>query len=142
MKPVSEMLILVDDDELFRSALAANLREDGYEVLEYASGRAIALDRLSGVEALLTDYHMADEDGLHLADRFHAAMPRVPIVIMSAFAPAYLESAVADRRYATLLPKPLDYEELRAVLENAITAAFSAPAAPAAGRSPRASGAT
>ena len=117
------MLILVDDDDLFRSALAANLREDGYEVLEYASGRAIALDRLSGVDALLTDYHMADEDGLHLAERVHAAMPRVPIVIMSAFAPAQLAKEVAARRYPTLLPKTLNYEELRAVLEKAIASA-------------------
>jgi DNA-binding NtrC family response regulator len=110
------MLILVDDDEMFRSALAANLRDDGYDVLEYGSARAVPLDQLTAVDALLLD--LDDGDALDLAERFHQAMPRLPIVIMSAFAPARLEKEVAARPHLTLLRKPLDYEDLRALLES------------------------
>jgi DNA-binding NtrC family response regulator len=112
------MFVLVDDDALFRGALAANLREDGCEVLEYDDGRSVPLDRLDGVEVLITDYLMRDEDGLHFAKRFHQAFPHVPIVIITAFATAHLESEVAALDYATLLHKPLAYEPLLHLLRQ------------------------
>jgi len=110
------MLLLVDDDELFRGALAANLREDGFEVREYASGEAVPIGQLQGVQLVLTDYMMDKEDGLTFAQRFHRAHPEVPVIVITAFATAHLESAVEASDYLTLLHKPLDYEELLARL--------------------------
>jgi DNA-binding NtrC family response regulator len=104
------MLLVIDDDERFRNALVANLREDGFDVLEYASGVGLPLDqRLSGVRLVLTDYLMDKEDGLAFAKRFHAAFPSVPVIIITAYATAHLEKEVAAHDYLTLLVKPLDY---------------------------------
>lgn len=110
------MLLLVDDDELFRGALAANLRDDGYEVIEYEEGRAVRFERVRDVQAVLTDYLMGKEDGLAFAERFHAAFPEVPVVIITAYATMHLENHVAMHPYLTLLGKPLDYAHLLEVL--------------------------
>jgi DNA-binding NtrC family response regulator len=106
------MLLVIDDDERFRSALVANLREDGFDIVEYASGSAVPLDRLSGVQLVLTDYLMGKEDGLAFAKRFHAAFPNVPIIIMTAYATAHLENEVAVQDHLTLFSKRLDYGSL------------------------------
>ena len=43
-------ILLVDDDEDFRTSLAAALRDDGYQVLEYRAGRELPmLEALAGV---------------------------------------------------------------------------------------------
>lgn len=112
------MLLLIDDDEGFRSGLAANLREDGYELCEYESGLAVPFDRISDVRVVLTDYLMDAEDGLAFAKRFHAAFPFVPIIVMTAYATAHLENEVAAHDHLTLLTKPLDYARLLEVLEQ------------------------
>ena len=111
------MLLVVDDDERFRSALVANLREDGFDLVEYENGPSVPLDQLSGVRAVITDYLMEQEDGLAFAKRFHAAFPAVPIVIVTAYATAHLENEVAAHAYLTLVPK-LDYGRLLEVIEQ------------------------
>ena len=112
------MLLLIDDDESFRSGLADNLREDGYDLAEYESGLAVPLDRVRDVDAVLTDYLMDREDGLAFAKRFHDAFPMVPIIIITAYATAHLEKEVAAQAYLTLLQKPVDYARLLELLEQ------------------------
>jgi DNA-binding NtrC family response regulator len=106
------MMLLVDDDEQFRTGLAANLREDGYEVGEFASPEEVPLDQPGDVEVVLTDYLMGREDGLTFARRFHARYPTVPVIVITAFATAHLEAEVASHDYLSLLHKPLDYGAL------------------------------
>jgi two-component system nitrogen regulation response regulator GlnG len=112
------MLVLVDDNDLFRSALAANLRDDGYQVLEFSSGTSVPVDQLNGVDALLSELAMAGESGLHLARRFHAHHPSVPVVILTRAA-SVLSDQVAHLGYVTVLPKPLDYDALASFLQRA-----------------------
>ena len=109
------MLLLVDNDELFRTALAAILRDDGYHVSDCASGGSVALDRLQHIEVLLNDAGIG-LDGLEFAKRFHAALPSVPVVIVTASISYDLQTEVASMPYARLLHKPVDYEDLLSVL--------------------------
>lgn len=89
------MILLIDDDEPFRTGLAANLREDGCEVLEVASGPSVPVDQLPAIDLVVTDYPMDREDELAFARRFHRTFPTVPVIILTAFATAHLESEIA-----------------------------------------------
>lgn len=107
------MILLIDDDEDFRSALAANLADDGYPVGEFARpGDVPALGSLEPPSALILDYQMGSEDGLSFADRFHAVYPGVPVVMVTAYWSRYLDAEVGSRRYIALRRKPVDYEDL------------------------------
>ena len=111
------MVLLLDDDDDFRLALAANLNDDGYRVEHYARAADVPpLTSLEGLTMLILDYQMQGEDGLSFADRFHAAHPDVPVVMATAYWSNYLDAEVAAREFITLRRKPIDYEELARML--------------------------
>lgn len=111
------MVLLVDDDDDFRTALAANLADDGHRVAHYTRPSEVpALHTLEQLSLLILDYQMEGEDGLSFADRFHASHPDVPVVMVTAYWSGHLEATAAERPYLTLRRKPVDYEELAALL--------------------------
>jgi DNA-binding NtrC family response regulator len=111
------MVVLIDDDDDFRTALAANLADDGYAVVHFA--RPIDVPPLASMERLsmlIIDYQLRGEDGLAFADRFHGTHPDVPVVILTAYWSEHLDAAVAMRDFITLRRKPVRYEELAKLL--------------------------
>jgi DNA-binding NtrC family response regulator len=111
------MMILIDDNDLFRTALAANLREDGYEVQEFSAPSAVAPERLNDVQAAIIGCTMGLDEGLPLAQRFHAFWPKVPVIVLTRPWPdPKVKTPQPD--YVTVLPKPLDYEALATVLRQ------------------------
>ncbi|MBP1687304.1 MAG: two component, sigma54 specific, transcriptional regulator, Fis family [Deltaproteobacteria bacterium] len=111
------VVLLVDDDEGFRSALAEHLRDDGYAVIEYAAAQDVpAFGGLGEVHVVVTDYDMPGTDGLSFADRFHAVHPRVPIIMVSGSCSTHLQTQAAARGFVALLPKPFQYDSLHRLL--------------------------
>lgn len=116
---VPSSLLLLDDDDDFRTALADNLRDDGYVVLEFRTPSQVpSMTNLTGVDAVIIDDQMPGEDGLTFTDRFHAAYPDVPVVMVTAYLTHYLEAQVANRGFMQILRKPLDYEDLQHLLQT------------------------
>ena len=110
-------ILLVDDDPTFRSALAAILAGDGHAVHDYGAPSEVpTLATLGHIAAVITDYEMPGENGLAFADRFHAAHPRVPVVLVTGHRMRQLEDQAATREFLYLLRKPIDYDELHALL--------------------------
>jgi DNA-binding NtrC family response regulator len=110
------MVLLLDADDDFRSALAANLTDDGHTVVHFARPRDVPLAALDRLTMLILDYQLEGEDGLSFADRFHASHPRVPVVMVTTYASDRLEAEVATRGFLMLRQKPVDYEELARLL--------------------------
>ena len=112
--------MLLDDDEAFRHALAETLRDDGYEVFDYADPTDVPPSSLQALDrrpVLITDYRMRSGDGMAFADRFHSLHADAPVIVVTSYSTALLESKVAARPYMRLLCKPIDYGTLVAVLE-------------------------
>lgn len=105
-------IVVVDDDESFRVGLAANLADDGHTVGAYAGPGDVPEDVLAGARVVVTDYQMADVDGLAFADAVHAKAPRTAIVLATAYWSVEIEAEIAARDYVRLCRKPLDYDEL------------------------------
>ena len=111
------MVLLLDADADFRLALAANLLDDGHGV-HHASHPA-ELPPLHSFEALsllVLDQQFEGESGLAFADRFHAAQPEVPVVMLTAYESRWLQRETARRPFITLRRKPIDYEEIARLL--------------------------
>lgn len=78
---------VVDDDRAVRFVLCTALREAGYQVVDFDSA-APALQALSEgppPALLFTDVRMPGDDGLVLLDKLKAALPQLPVVVMSAY---------------------------------------------------------
>lgn len=111
------MVVLLDDDDDFRLALAANLVDDGYRVRHFARPADVPpLASFEAVSMLIVDYEMEGETGLSFADRFHAQHPNVPVVMTTAYWSDFLDREIAARDFITPRRKPVDYEELARLL--------------------------
>jgi DNA-binding NtrC family response regulator len=111
-------VVVVDDDASFRLGLAANLEDDGHPVTEWDDPRAVPAEVLGAACIVVTDYQMAELDGLSFADAIHAAAPRTVIVLATAYWTVEVETAIAVRDWVELCRKPLDYDELHALVHR------------------------
>ena len=118
--PKPTRILVVDDEGAFRESLAEMLRDDGHEVLDYSAPAEVPpLDRLSGIDVVVTDYEMPGKNGLAFADEFHAHRPGVPILLVTADA-SDLDVHMARRPFLRMMQKPIGYDALhRAIHECA-----------------------
>jgi DNA-binding NarL/FixJ family response regulator len=134
-------VLLVDDHEILRDALAARLESTGgFEVVHTAGSLAAALDVLHhqpAVDLILTDHALPDGFGCAVLTEARAVSPQTRVVVLSAHADGAL-----IRRYSRLgvdgyLAKTLPPAELSGLLRRALagerafdataTAALTAP---------------
>lgn len=103
-------ILLVDDDELVRVAVAEVLRTEGYEVIEAANGLA-ALGILETVTpaAAVIDFLMPGLNGAQVARAAQASLPDLPIIFVSGYADTI---ALDEITGAVILRKPVTPEEL------------------------------
>lgn len=109
---------MVDDDTSFRLGLAANLADDGHAVDEFSDPSDVPRDVLERARVVVTDYQMADIDGLTFADAVHATAPCTAIVLATAYWSVEVEAEIAARAYVSLCRKPLDYDALHELLHR------------------------
>lgn len=81
------VILLVEDEALIREIMAESLSDDGFEVIQAASGdEAIALAEGDDwpIDALVTDFHMpGDADGAEVAAHLRILHPSLPVIIAS-----------------------------------------------------------
>ncbi len=117
-------ILVVDDDEGFRSMLRRTLRRVGHDVIEAGEGRT-ALRTLSGatVDLVITDIIMPEMEGIETIRTLHRTYPDLKIIAMSGGGrmkpDSYLEVAKAFGAFR-VLTKPFDNEELFAAIEEAL----------------------
>jgi DNA-binding NtrC family response regulator len=114
-------ILVVDDEVAARTALAELLREEGY-VAETAGDGFKALARIeeSAPDLLLLDLRMPSMDGFELMRRLRREEIHIPVVVMSAF--GSVQTALDAMREGALdfVVKPLDAEQLLAVVDRAL----------------------
>ena len=112
-------VLVVDDEPSVRFTLKEVLLDRGHEVVLASSG-AEALDRLEGVEAVITDLSMPGMDGLALLRALRERDAALPVVLLTAHgsekvAVSAMKAGAYD--YAT---KPFDIDEIALVVERAL----------------------
>jgi DNA-binding response OmpR family regulator len=115
-------ILVIDDDDSFRSMLCKKLTRAGYAVLDCPDGRkGVALVREHGVPLVITDLIMPDQEGIETIILLRKEFPEVKIIAISGggrgSSDIYLDSAMrlgAMRCFA----KPFETEPfLQAVRE-------------------------
>ena len=123
-------ILIVEDDEGVREALASILTDEGYTVEAAANGET-ALQRLAGGSALptliLLDLMMPNMDGIHFRERQLAdpLLRAVPVVIISARPD--VERQAAALHADAFLRKPMSFEERLHVVQNRAITEVGAP---------------
>jgi DNA-binding response OmpR family regulator len=106
-------VLVVEDDWSIREDMATDLRQEGWAVLEAATGAGAltALHDAEKVDLLITDIGLADAlSGWDVADAFRIALPEAPVIYASG------NTANDHRRVpgSVFLSKPVAASELTA----------------------------
>lgn len=116
-------IILVDDEKIILNSLSRYIRSqlpdfeicgcffDGTEALAYLLEHP--------VDIVLTDIRMPQMDGIELAGEIHSLLPHCVVIILSSYGEfEYAQNAIKYNVFSYML-KPLDYRELKTILEKA-----------------------
>jgi nitrogen regulation protein NR(I) len=114
-------LLVIDDEPNVLYSLEKSLRSDALEVLTASTARdGIELTRQRRPDAVLLDVRLSDMFGLDAFDRLREIDPRLPIVVITAYATTETAIEAMKRGAFEYLLKPVDYHRLREVVDKAL----------------------
>ena len=114
--------ILIIDDELSACTLLSLALEDTYNA-EYATDSAAAMSLLKArrFDVVLLDLMIGREDGLDVLKQIKAFDLHLPVVMITAFGSIRTSVNAMKNGAFTYLSKPLDLDELRVFIEQALS---------------------
>jgi len=114
------MVLIVEDDQLFRRALATYLVSRGFRTRVVASAEeALASAEWPKVDLVLIDYFLPGMNGIELARRIrerNISHPR--LVLMSGYLPPSVYDEAKAASIEAVLHKPYDMDTLDEKLQN------------------------
>jgi nitrogen regulation protein NR(I) len=106
-------ILLIEDDASIVGGLKKELQVEGYEVAVAERGdKGLAQAKEQPFDVVITDLKMPGLSGLELVEQLHAAKPKLPIILMTAFGTT--ETAIEATKLGAheYLLKPFDMAEL------------------------------
>jgi two-component system, NtrC family, response regulator AtoC len=118
-----EKILIVDDERLVRWSLRQKCEEWGYQVIEAVSGEpGLRLAQTESPDLVLLDVRMPDMNGIQVLEQIRKSQDAPPVIMITA------DPQLDDVKNALKLGaydfigKPLDFEELRITIQNALEA--------------------
>jgi two-component system response regulator FixJ len=125
MSPVSEIVLVVDDDAAVRAALKFVLEVEGFRVRLYDSPEAMLnASDLPKHACLVVDYRMPGMNGIELVTRLRERQVTLPAILISARVNKELHRLAERSGLAGVLEKPFS----DAALVDSIRSALRPPA--------------
>jgi FixJ family two-component response regulator len=116
------LIAVIDDDDVFRTALVESLCLLEYDVLSFTSAEDfLAAQAENSCDCIITDIQMPGISGLELKRQLAARESKVPVIMITARTEAGLETKAAASGAICLLRKPFASEALLGCLRKALT---------------------
>ncbi|MFZ7128225.1 MAG: sigma-54-dependent transcriptional regulator [Desulfobacterales bacterium] len=116
-------VLVIDDDDQLRKSFFKLLDEEGYRVIEAASGEE-GIERVSEAapDAVILDIRLPGINGLETLKTIHAIEPKLPVIIMTAFATT--DTAIEATRMGAFdyVLKPFDIPDMLKLIRQAVEA--------------------
>jgi two-component system, NtrC family, response regulator AtoC len=120
--PAAKILI-VDDERLVRWSLRQKCEEWGYHVFEAEAGEpGLKLAQKESPDLILLDVRMPDLTGLEVLDQLKKSGDAPPVIMITADPQLDDVKAALKLGAYDFVGKPLDFEELRITVKNALEA--------------------
>ncbi|MDQ7032773.1 MAG: sigma-54 dependent transcriptional regulator [Desulfonauticus sp.] len=112
-------ILIVDDEQDIRFSLKGILEDEGYEVLEAASGEE-GLQLFTQVDLVFLDIWLPQKDGLEVLQEMRKQKPELPVVMISGH--GTIETAVRAIKLGAydFIEKPLSLEKILLVTEKGL----------------------
>jgi DNA-binding NtrC family response regulator len=117
----AKSILIVDDDAAMLRALTKVLTAEG-AVVANASWAGEVMERLADhqghFDLIITDLRMPILNGESVLGAVKAALPEVPVIVMTAYGSPEAEAECLAKGAAAFLEKPLDTPQLLAAIER------------------------
>jgi two-component system, NtrC family, response regulator AtoC len=116
-------ILVIDDDDQLRCSFEKLLTGEGYRVLSAASAEAGLQSAAARCpDLVILDIRLPGMNGLEAFERLHAAEPKLPVIIMTAFGTT--ETAIKATRMGAFdyILKPFDIPEMLVTIRKAVNA--------------------
>lgn len=126
-------ILIVDDEPDFAELVRYRLADDHYE-FEYAPRGLDALNKLALArpDAVLLDVLLPDMNGLKVCEILNrrSSAQHLPVILVSGLDNTVTRTAGQEAGARSFVAKPVDFAQLRMLLENALADAMSSPRPP------------
>ncbi len=113
-------VLVIDDERLLAESIAESLERVGYECRVATSGvEGSRLIEEEDWDVILTDLKMADLDGLAILRKARERLPDAEVVVITGYGDFKTAVEAIKQGAANYLTKPLDIDELRAIVQKA-----------------------
>ena len=124
-------ILVVDDEpdvaELFRQRFRREVRQGTYAMHFAASGEQALEKLVDGIEptliVILSDINMPGMDGLQLLTEIKKRHPDLPVMMVTAYGDDERRRRAAETGASEFLTKPVDFDQLKAQLQQLPSAA-------------------
>lgn len=124
MTTTSKHLLVVDDDPRIRGLLSEALAALGYTTSQASNGReALELAYDQEFDCVITDIRMPEIDGLTLLQTLKAEKPKLPVVMITAFAIPQHKAEAVESGADGFLMKPFRLSKIEDVLARVLSEA-------------------
>ncbi|MCE9561584.1 MAG: sigma-54 dependent transcriptional regulator [Planctomycetes bacterium] len=114
-------LLIIDDETNVLYSLQTGLETDDLSVVTAKTGkRGITLVPKENPDVVIVDVRLPDMSGLEVFDRIKEIAPKVPVIIITAFAATDTAIEAMKRGAFEYLLKPVDLHHLREVVTRAL----------------------
>jgi DNA-binding NtrC family response regulator len=114
-------ILVVDDDESIRSTVQAILQDEGYTVDLASTGQeAIQKTKENKYNVALLDIRLPDIEGVELLELLKDGIPRIRKIMVTGYPSIQNSVAAVNKRADAYLIKPVDPDNLLAVVEEQI----------------------
>jgi nitrogen regulation protein NR(I) len=114
-------LLIVDDEPNLLYSLEKGLRSDSLQVITALTGKqGIELVQQQTPDVVILDVRLTDMSGLDVFDRIRRIDPRLPVIIITAYATTETAIEATKRGAFEYLLKPVDFHQLRELVAKAV----------------------
>lgn len=114
-------ILIADDDEAFRQALARAFLRRGLEPLQAGSAdEALRAVAVANPEACVLDLRLGQDSGLRLLPALLRQRPGLQVVVLTGFASIATAVEAVKLGAVNYLPKPADADEILAALAGTV----------------------
>ena len=117
------LIVIIEDDEGVRSALAKSLEQHGCTVRATATaGEGLAQLKANAADLLLLDYRLPDADGLQLLETIRRQWPDLPVIMMTGVANVEIAVQAMHLGAYDYVSKPFGLDQMTFVVNKALEA--------------------
>lgn len=118
---MTEHLLLIDDDPVFRDLLARRLTREGFAVSSYEGAEALTHPPMQDVDLILLDLMLGQGSGLDLIGDLQARFRPRQLIVLTGYASIATTVEAMKRGATNYLAKPVDTRQLLSLLKEGAT---------------------